>query len=54
MPLYVGIEDFDYEPGFDYIVQVRRTRVRNPPQGGFSVAYHLIRVIENTAATTED
>jgi hypothetical protein len=53
-PLYEGIQVFDYEPGFNYIIQVRRTRVRNPPQGGSSFAYHLIRVIEKTAVAAED
>jgi hypothetical protein len=53
-PLYEGIQGFDHEPGFDYVIQVRRTRVRNPPQGGSSVAYQLIRVIEKTPVAVPD
>jgi hypothetical protein len=53
-PLYEGIQGFDHEPGFNYVLQVRRTRVRNPPPGGSSVAYHLVRVIEKTAVTSQE
>jgi hypothetical protein len=52
--LYEGIQGFDFEPGFNYILYVRRTHVGNPPQGGSSVVYHLIRVIEKTAMPVED
>jgi len=28
--LYSGIEGFNYEPGFEYVIEIRREKVENP------------------------
>lgn len=41
---YSGIEGFDYESGYRYLVRVSRHRLRNPPADGSSIEYRLIRI----------
>src|SRR5678815_4086249 len=43
--MYDGIEDFDYEWGFVYTIEVTEHRVRNPPADGSSIRTVLRRVV---------
>ena len=42
---YGGIEGFDYEEGFEYIIEVKVYDVENPPVDGSSKRYVLNRII---------
>ena len=47
---YDGIEGFDFEPGFTYVLEVEVREVPDPPADGSSRAYRLVRVVEKTPA----
>ncbi|HEY0022923.1 MAG TPA: DUF4377 domain-containing protein [Longimicrobium sp.] len=47
---YGSIGGFDFEPGYLYVLQVRRRSIRNPPADGSSFEYHLIRVVSREPA----
>lgn len=42
---YSGIEGFDYEPGHEYQIRVKKVEVPNPPADGSSVQYKLVKVM---------
>ena len=42
---YGGIEGFDYEEGFEYIIEVKVYDVENPPADGSNKRYVLNRII---------
>ena len=42
------ISDFEYEEGYDYVVQLEKTYLADPPQDASSVTYKLIKVLEKT------
>src|SRR5688572_27206197 len=41
---YDQIEGFTWEPGYDYHIRVRETKIDNPPMDGSSLRYVLLRV----------
>lgn len=43
--LYNSIEDFDYQEGYEYVIQVKVIPVINPPEDGSSLRYSLIRIL---------
>lgn len=43
-----AIEGFEYEEGYSYTLEVRRTRVANPPMDGSRIRYTLVRVHAKT------
>ena len=51
-----SIENFAFEPGFVYDLQVEKTTIENPPADGSSTEYRLIRVLSKTevVCTFED
>jgi hypothetical protein len=40
-----SIEGFNYEPGYIYGLQVKKTEVENPPAGGSSIRYELVKIV---------
>lgn len=42
---YDGIEGFDFEAGFSYVLRVERRRVEDPPADGSSFRYVLLEVV---------
>ncbi|MDR2221610.1 MAG: DUF4377 domain-containing protein [Flavobacteriaceae bacterium] len=46
--MYQGIEGFEYQEGFEYVIEVNRTKIANPPADHSSVHYTLIKVISKT------
>lgn len=44
--LHEGIEEFKYEPGYTYVVEVTRREIANPPADGYPHEYRLLRVVE--------
>ncbi|PIE50557.1 MAG: hypothetical protein CSA38_02875 [Flavobacteriales bacterium] len=43
--LYGEIEGFDYQPGYEYHLEVKRTTLNNPPADGSAYHYELVRII---------
>ncbi|MGK7905455.1 MAG: DUF4377 domain-containing protein [Hormoscilla sp.] len=48
---YFGIEGFDYEPGYNYKLRVRKTPIANPPMDASSIQWTLVEQLEKTPAT---
>lgn len=51
---YDEIEGFDYTPGFVYDLQVRKKKVKNPPQDASSTKYILVKVISKDAVEPDE
>jgi heat shock protein HslJ len=46
---YGNIENFEFEPGFEYELEVTQTELENPPAGGLSIQTELVRVVSKVA-----
>ncbi len=44
-PLFTEIEGFDYEPGYEYHLEVKRTPIKNPAADASAYRYELVRVL---------
>lgn len=51
---YSGIDGFEYEPGFEYVLEVKKQIIDNPAADQSSVRYELVKVISKTAKTSDD
>lgn len=49
-PLYQGITDFSYSPGYTYELEVREVHIANPPADASSIEYQLIKINSKTPA----
>lgn len=47
---YDQIEGFTYEPGYDYVLRVAYTDIKNPPADGPSRTYRLVLQVSKTPA----
>jgi hypothetical protein len=47
---FASIQGFTFEPGYLYVLQVRRRSIRNPPADGSSYEYHLLRIVSKEPA----
>ncbi|MCC8133465.1 MAG: DUF4377 domain-containing protein [Tannerellaceae bacterium] len=52
--LYGGIEGFDYQPGYEYVLKVQVQEVENPVADQSSIRYILIKVISKEKKTSEN
>lgn len=50
---YGNIEGFEYEPGYEYVLKVKKSVVENPPQDASSVKYELVKVLSREQKTSE-
>lgn len=50
---YTGIEGFEYEPGYEYVVKIRREKVSDPPADMSSVRYVLEKVVSKVRKESE-
>ena len=46
---YDEIQDFEYEWGYVYTLEVNKTTIDNPPQDGSSIAIQLVKVLKKEA-----
>ncbi|MEM8847081.1 MAG: DUF4377 domain-containing protein [Bacteroidota bacterium] len=46
-----SIENFAYEPGFIYDLQVEKTEIENPPADASAFQYRLVRILSKTEVT---
>ncbi|MBC8616699.1 DUF4377 domain-containing protein [Parabacteroides faecis] len=51
--MYDPIEGFEYEQGYEYVIEVKIEHIENPPADGSSLKYSLIRVISKTKKNSE-
>ncbi len=51
---YDPIQGFDYEPGFDYEINVSRIEIENPPVDASNYQYNLVAVISKTPAVVAE
>jgi heat shock protein HslJ/predicted small lipoprotein YifL len=49
---YETIEGFDFQPGFEYELQVRVEQIENPPADASSLRYTLVQVVSQTPVDT--
>lgn len=43
---YGSIQGFDYETGYNYILQVKQFDVPNPPADAPNIRYELVKIVE--------
>ncbi|MEK6492655.1 DUF4377 domain-containing protein [Myroides odoratimimus] len=46
--MYSSIEGFNYEEGYEYVIEVKREKVENPPADASSIKYILVKEISKT------
>lgn len=51
---YNQIEGFNYEPGYEYVVEVRTEKIENPAADQSSLKYTLVNVVSKTEKTSEN
>lgn len=51
---YSQIEGFDYEEGYRYTLLVDKLEVKDPPQGGSSLRYVLVEIVEKVEERVEE
>lgn len=52
--LYEDIENFEYEPGNEYVIEVIKQTIDNPAADQSSVRYILEKEVSKTAKTSEN
>ena len=52
--LYNEIEGFEYEPGYEYEIEVVKEKIENPAADQSSIKYILTKVLSKTAKTSEN
>jgi len=52
--LYNEIEGFEYEPGYEYIIEIRKEKVKNPAADQSSYRYIFVREITKTEKISAD
>ena len=51
---YSSIEGFNYQEGFEYILDVKEEKVENPPVDGSSIRYILVKEISKIAKESKN
>ncbi len=51
---YSDIEGFNYEPGYEYVIEVEKKHIENPPADGSSIRYKLIKTISKESKESEN
>ena len=46
--MYSPIEGFEYEEGYEYVIEVKTENIDNPPIDGSSIKYILTKIISKT------
>jgi len=52
--LYSKIEGFSYEPGYEYVLDVKIEKIENPPADHSSTRYILVKEISKTKKQSEN
>lgn len=51
---YNGVEGFNYEPGYEYEIEVKKETVENPAADQSSIRYILVKEISKVQKESED
>lgn len=51
---YGNIEGFEYEPGYEYVLEVKTEKVENPPADASSLKYSLVKIVSREKKTSEN
>lgn len=51
---YSNIEGFDYEPGYEYVLEVKKETRKNPAADQSAIRYTLVKEISKTRKTSEN
>lgn len=51
---YSAIEGFNYEPGYEYVLDVKETKVENVPADASAIKYELVKEVSKLAKTSEN
>lgn len=51
---YNQIEGFNYEEGYEYVLEVEEQKVDNPPADASSIRYILIKQVSKNQKTSDD
>lgn len=51
---YGNIAGFDYEPGYEYVLRVKKEEVTNPPQDASSIKYTLVKVVSKEKVASQN
>jgi hypothetical protein len=49
-----SFNDFEYEQGYEYTLEARKTFLKNPPQDGSSIQYNYIKTLSKKKVITQD
>jgi hypothetical protein len=52
--MYQSVEGFTYEPGYEYVLKVKKKKVANPPADASSIRYILEKVVSKKQKISED
>lgn len=50
---YNSIEGFNYEPGYEYVLEVKAEKIENPAADQSSLKYTLVKVVSKTEKVSE-
>ena len=48
---FSGIDGFEYEKGYEYVLEVKKIILANPPMDGSNLKYELIKVVSKDRPT---
>lgn len=51
---YSSIDGFNYEPGYEYVLEVKEEKLENVPADASSIKYALVKEVSKTAKTSEN
>lgn len=51
---YSNIDGFDYESGYEYVLEVKKEKIDDPPMDSSSIKYTLVKEVSKTQKTSEN
>lgn len=51
---YSQIKGFNYEEGYEYVIEVKENKLENPPMGASSIEYVLVKEVSKTEKESEN
>ncbi|MFR9164868.1 MAG: DUF4377 domain-containing protein [Dysgonomonas sp.] len=51
---YDQIEGFTYEPGYEYVIEVKKEEIKNPPMDRSSIKYIFVKEVSKTQKVSEN
>jgi len=51
---YSGIEGFNYEPGYEYVIEIKKDTVATPPMDASTIKYIFMKEVSKTKKESEN